>query len=217
MAFGNLIKTDGHTADVLVLKSTRVNASDYADCCRQDVDISSLGDAMKDEDLSKVSLCGLDPGRGQVFTASYGSGEESHEIRRCSTREYYAYTGSRRHERKERRRMQDSNMQDVFLNLPTTKTARLSTYLRYQAYVLLHLTRMLHFYDLSTAESRLHLYQGVQRARQEMANILINGGRKYNKAKRKNTRKNRKKRRKKRKARAAANTAANAAATAGKR
>jgi hypothetical protein len=38
-------------------------------------------------------------------------------------------------------------------------------------------------------------YQGVQRAREEMTNVLINGGKKYNKTKRKKIRKNRKRRR----------------------
>ncbi|KAK9764552.1 hypothetical protein K7432_007851 [Basidiobolus ranarum] len=50
-----------------------------------------------------------------------------------------------------------------------------------------------------TAKNRFYLYQGVQRARAEMTNILVDGGRKYNKSKRKNTKKSRKRRRKRRK------------------
>ncbi|KAG0162504.1 hypothetical protein DFQ28_004833, partial [Apophysomyces sp. BC1034] len=41
------------------------------------------------------------------------------------------------------------------------------------------------FYNLSTAQSRFQGYQLRQRAKEEMANILIDGGLKYNRAKRK--------------------------------
>ncbi|KAI7868070.1 hypothetical protein BDF14DRAFT_1796041, partial [Spinellus fusiger] len=42
----------------------------------------------------------------------------------------------------------------------------------------------------NTAETRLHLYQGVRKAREEMVNILVDGGRKYNKHRRKKTKQN---------------------------
>ncbi|KAI7869588.1 hypothetical protein BDF14DRAFT_1722596, partial [Spinellus fusiger] len=43
----------------------------------------------------------------------------------------------------------------------------------------------------NTSETHLDLYRGVQRAYEEMANILANGGRKYNKHRRKKTKQNR--------------------------
>jgi hypothetical protein len=67
-------------------------------------------------------------------------------------------------------------------------------------YILLnYLRQTLNFNNQSTAETRLHSYQGLQRAKEEMLNILINGGKKYNKMKRKHAKKNRKLRKKKKK------------------
>ncbi|KAL4206155.1 hypothetical protein AB4K20DRAFT_1925439 [Rhizopus microsporus] len=63
----------------------------------------------------------------QVIAASYGEGESYHQVRRCSTREYYTYTGSKRHEKRER--MSNEDMIDVLLNTLTTKTAGISRYL----------------------------------------------------------------------------------------
>ncbi|CEG74920.1 hypothetical protein RMATCC62417_10048 [Rhizopus microsporus] len=128
------------------------------------------------------------PNRGQVFAASYGEGESFHQVRRCSTKEYYTYTGSKRHEKRER--MSNEDMGNTLLSIPTAKTASISKYLLYVTYILLHFDKILAFNRFSTAKSRFHLYQGVQRAREEMVNILVNGGRKYSKSK---------KRRKKRK------------------
>ncbi|CEG78873.1 hypothetical protein RMATCC62417_13410 [Rhizopus microsporus] len=51
-------------------------------------------------DVDNFSLYGLNPGKQHAFTASYNEGENSHQIR-VSTAEYYNYTGSIRHQRKE--------------------------------------------------------------------------------------------------------------------
>jgi hypothetical protein len=99
--------------------------------------------------------------------------------------------------KKERHRMEREQMTDVFLNTPTTKTASITKYLQHVNYIVWNMDQILEFNNQNTAETRLHLYQGLQRARQEMTNMLINGGRKYNKRKRKNTRKNRRRRQKK--------------------
>ncbi|ORE03663.1 hypothetical protein BCV72DRAFT_264421 [Rhizopus microsporus var. microsporus] len=78
--------------------------------------------------------------------------------------------------------MEKEGMKSVLLGIPSIKTTSLMQY---------------HFYGYETAEGRFHCYQGVRRAREEMVNILINGGKKYNKDRRKNTRKNRRRRKKK--------------------
>ena len=36
----------------------------------------------------------VDPGRNQIFTACYGSGQTEHQVRRMLTTEYYTMTGS---------------------------------------------------------------------------------------------------------------------------
>ena len=86
-----------------------------------------MGDVITSKELSDISLCVLNSNRGQVIAASYGEGESYHQVRRCSTREYYTYTGSKRHEKRER--MSNEDMIDVLLNTLTTKTAGISRYL----------------------------------------------------------------------------------------
>ncbi|KAI7863718.1 hypothetical protein BDF14DRAFT_1841549 [Spinellus fusiger] len=90
-------------------------------------------------------------------------------------------------------RMNQEGLTDVFLNIPTSKTASITSYLGYVSYIyILYLQQPLAFNNNNnnnnnTAETRLHLYQGVQRAREEMVNILVNRGRKYNKYRRRKT------------------------------
>lgn len=76
---------------------------------------------------------------------------------------------------------------DALLNTPTAKTVNTSTYLHYITYILLNLNRIFEFNGCITIKYRFYLYQGVQRARAEMTDILLDGSRKYNKRKRKNT------------------------------
>jgi hypothetical protein len=99
--------------------------------------------------------------------------------------------------KQEQKRMKDENVSNIFLNMPITKTASLSTYYTYVHYIFRHIDQIFSFNNSRTPTKRLYLYQIVQRARSEMTNILINGGKKYNKAKRKITKKNRKKRKEK--------------------
>ncbi|KAI7898794.1 uncharacterized protein BX663DRAFT_564440 [Cokeromyces recurvatus] len=174
-----ILPVDCKEADVVLLQKITNSTDEYRCISSEDVEVFQLGDAMKNENLADVSLCGLDPNRHQVFAAAaYGEGDESHQIRQCSTKEYYTLTGSIRHAKRETKRMSRENMEDILLNIPTTKTVVLLNYLQYITYILLHLNRILAFNNFSTAESRFHLYQGVQRARQEMTNVLINGGKK---------------------------------------
>ncbi|CEG65166.1 hypothetical protein RMATCC62417_02003 [Rhizopus microsporus] len=64
-------------------------------------------------------------------------------------------------------------------------------------YALISIPRLFRFYGEKSALFRFYDYQGRQRSNAEMANILINGGKKYNKTKRKKAKKNRKQRKKK--------------------
>ncbi|KAI7861231.1 hypothetical protein BDF14DRAFT_1872744, partial [Spinellus fusiger] len=95
-------------------------------------------------------------------------------------------TGSVRIAKQTTQRMNQEGLTDVFLNIPTSKTTSMTSYLCHVSYIFLHLQQILAFNNNNnTAETRFHLYQGVQRAHEEMVNILVNGGRKYNKHKRK--------------------------------
>ncbi|KAL0075441.1 hypothetical protein J3Q64DRAFT_1703970 [Phycomyces blakesleeanus] len=79
----------------------------------RDLDISLLGDVMQNERLEDIFLCGLDSGRYRVFEESYGDSEIPRQFRRCSTKEYYKYTGSKRHKKRERERMV-AELLDIF-------------------------------------------------------------------------------------------------------
>jgi hypothetical protein len=58
-----LIRIDGFTADAMIKKSLKTNIYDYAYYSDQDVDISVLGDVMKNEDLNDIYLCAIYPNR----------------------------------------------------------------------------------------------------------------------------------------------------------
>ncbi|CEP17465.1 hypothetical protein [Parasitella parasitica] len=110
-AFSNVIRTDGFSADVVLLKTANTNETKHSRA-GQDINIELLVSVMTEKEFKDA----LDPYRGQMFAATYGDGGNSHQ---CSAKEYYTS---------------------------------------------------------STAKNRLQLYQGVERAREEMANILMNGG-----------------------------------------
>ncbi|KAI7873334.1 uncharacterized protein EV154DRAFT_401244, partial [Mucor mucedo] len=137
----------------------------------------------------------IDPNRNQVLSASYGDEENDHQLRRCFTKEYYTYAGSKKYIKKMERTVAEV-IGDALLNTPTAKTVNTSTYLHYITYILLNLNRIFEFNGCITIKYRFYLYQGVQRAREEITDILLDGGRKYNKRKPKNTKKNRRRERK---------------------
>ena len=88
-------------------------------------------------------------------------------------------------------------MKSVLLNISSTKATSLTQYHMYMAYIMANIRKILDFYGYETTEGRFRCYQGVQRTREEMVNISINGGKKYNKDRRKNTRKNCRRKKKK--------------------
>lgn len=68
---------------------------------------------------------------------------------------------------------------------------------QYVEYILTHIQALFRFYNFESAPFRFYGYQGRQRANDEMANILMNGGKKYNVAKRrKNNNRNKRRKRK---------------------
>jgi hypothetical protein len=142
----------------------------------------------------------VDPGRNQIFTAVTGSGSLPHEIRRCSTKEYYAMVGSDRRTSLLQISKREHGIDVIENQLPTSKTASLYRYRSYISYLLLKFEALASFYTMSTAEMRFRNYQGRQRAGEELVNMLTNGGKKYNASRRRKTRKNRKRRKRKRKA-----------------
>jgi hypothetical protein len=156
--------------------------------------------SLEDFDASEIEQSfqpvAVDPGRNQVFTASYGTSSGQHELRRCSSKEYSAMAGSARRNAQMQKEKKETAMLRIETNLPTPKTANIEQYEKYLRYLLLHLETILSFYHYNRGIARFHNYKGRQRAREEMVNIFANGGKKYNPANRKNTRKNRRRRKK---------------------
>ena len=144
-------------------------------------------------------VAAIDPGRTQIFTAAYGSGQERHQIRRCSTSEYYSMTGSKRRNQKLQQEKKEAGILRIEESWPTGKTCNIRQYQSYVAHLLNNFDELSKFYDISRGKMRFDNFQDVQRSREEMANMLVNGGKKYSKSRRKNTQKNRRLRRRHRK------------------
>jgi hypothetical protein len=90
ISFANKFQTDGVGTSFLFARKT----DEDEDAIRE----TQLGfsDFTVQEVENSFEVVGVDPGRSQVFTASYGCGNDSHQVRRCSSKEYYAMTGSPR-------------------------------------------------------------------------------------------------------------------------
>lgn len=147
------------------------------------------------EEISKYyRVCAIDPGVRHLFTASYGAGGAHHEVRRCSSKEYYTMTGSLRRGKQLLSSKKRLGIDTIETNYPTGKTSNIERYRYHVDYFFSHREVLFSFYGLEDAERRFRDYQGRQRAQEEIANMLINGGRKYDRRKRKHRSKNRKKR-----------------------
>ncbi|KAI9487505.1 MAG: hypothetical protein EXX96DRAFT_553518 [Benjaminiella poitrasii] len=134
----------------------------------------------------------LDPGRKSVFCASLGFDNKNHQIRQCTTKEYYHMTGSTRYLKKLQQMKANRSIDTLESSIPSSKTTKVDQYPNYVTYLLLHTDQFFFpFYNFNTAKDRSHLYQGRQRAADNMVNIITNGSSEYNKSKRKNLQKNR--------------------------
>ncbi|KAL1927793.1 hypothetical protein VTP01DRAFT_3614 [Rhizomucor pusillus] len=80
--FTNQITTNGYQTSFHCARSKKERAIEL-----------ELDDFSINEISSYHRPCALDPGRRDVFNASYGCGSEVHEVRKCSTAEYYGMTG----------------------------------------------------------------------------------------------------------------------------
>lgn len=99
--------------------------------------------------------------------------------RQISTKEYYAMTGSTRRVKRTQREKDAHGISRLESQMDTSKTAYSE---RHQAYVrspLNHFQTLASFYGPGTAKARFRSYQSKQRAREEVVNVLINGGKNY--------------------------------------
>jgi hypothetical protein len=74
---------------------------------------------------------------------------------------------------------------------PSSKTANLFGYRQHVQWYFRHRHKLLTFYNFEKAKDRFQAYQGSQKALEQATNILINGGKKYNPQRRRQTDRNR--------------------------
>ncbi|CEG84765.1 hypothetical protein RMATCC62417_18522 [Rhizopus microsporus] len=187
--FANIVKSDGFSVDFVFNKRTTKDTSLTAN-----VDLK-LEDFGLDEVKQTYQPMFLDLGRKSVFTAAVGLDTVNHQIRRCSIAEYYHMTGSTKYIKQLEKLKAQKGIKEIEDNIPSPKTAECAAYLLYIEYILTHVGALFTFYDYKAAKDRFYLYQGRQRMVEEMVNMLVYGGTKYNKKKIK--KRNRKKKRSK--------------------
>ncbi|SAL94840.1 hypothetical protein, partial, partial [Absidia glauca] len=161
----------------------------------------------------RMNTIGLDPGRRDIITTASGIGDATYATRQVSTIEYQAISGAAK--RSQYLEIQKattfitnddgavSTMENLESTLPTLKTA--STDEMRQS-IQTHLSYLNHastFYGIDQSRRRFKAYQGTQRTIATTANIVLNGGKKFdrNRRNKEQTKRNRKHRRNKTKKR----------------
>lgn len=182
--FLNGLYTDGYTCRVLFAR--RVLPSSPEDNIRLELD-----DFSSEEVNKHFRPCTVDPGRRDPFVSYHGGTD----IRRLSSIEYYNMGGSVTRMKKQQKYKQELGIEKIETDIPSPKTASVEQFVLYVAYMLQHMNTLFGFYGFDTSKVKWLNYLSSQQVIEESVNILINGGKKYNKGKRKKTRANRKRRR----------------------
>lgn len=183
--FINTLYTDGYTCRVSFAR----NVPEAIEEEKMKLGITDFSQSDIDEHFHP---CFLDPGRNSAYVAYYGK----NQIRKLSTTEYYSMSGSPNRTKKEDDLKITQGLKELETSIPTPKTSIVVNYATYIQYMMMHMATFFNFYSFRTASIRWNNYRGRQCALDEAANILINGGKKYNARKRKKTKSNRRKRKK---------------------
>jgi len=181
--FNNLVRSDGFAVDFIFNRKKQESIIGGHDLTLEDFTYEEV------EGVYRPAF--IDPGRKAVFTAAVGLGDD-HQVRRCSTKEYYDLTGSTKYSIKLQRLKDERGITPIETDMPTTKTCQATVYLTYTTYMLLHRHTLFNFYGFQRAKDRFFLYQGRQKASQTMVNMLVNGSSKYDRKQRNRRRKKRK-------------------------
>ncbi|KAI8063363.1 uncharacterized protein B0P05DRAFT_605597 [Gilbertella persicaria] len=184
--FGNLIRSDGFSVDFVFNKRTITEKRLTKQINQADL----ILDGFEQHKVGSHYLpIGIDPGRKRVFTAFVGSSDNINNFRQCSINEYYHLTGSTRFSAEQEKKKKACGIKTIETNIPTNKTANESLYIEYAIYMLENIGRIFSFYNQETAKEAFFLYQGRQRAPEQMVKMLLDGTKKYNKKSRGNKRK----------------------------
>ncbi|KAI7899965.1 uncharacterized protein BX663DRAFT_576051 [Cokeromyces recurvatus] len=186
--FGNLARSDGFSIDFIFYKKRQTGH----DLSLQTFDLT-LSDFNIYEMKDTFAPIPIDPGQKSVFTVTIGLKSDK-QIRRCTIKEYYRMTGSARYTKQLNDKKALSGIILIESNIPSPKASRFTTYQNHVEYMFENLDALLRFYSIGGARDRFSIYQGVQRAPQQMANMLTHGTAKYNRSKRDKKKKKAKKR-----------------------
>jgi hypothetical protein len=129
--------------------------------------------------------CAVDPGVGTLITAAYGFGTLEHEVRTFTNKEYYSVSGSKQRNIRRNREKVATGISVIESKMPSARTVNETTYSEYVVYFFENWVSLRHFYAFRCAKDSFSNHQGRQQATDEVANILINGGKKYDKKRRK--------------------------------
>ncbi|KAI9013759.1 hypothetical protein CLU79DRAFT_871364, partial [Phycomyces nitens] len=81
---------------------------------------------------------------------------------------------------KKKEEKKESGIGSLESNLPSSKTTSITKFEKYIKSILTHLDVLFRFYNQNTTKDRFSLYQGSQRAPEQLVNILTHGTAKYN-------------------------------------
>ncbi|KAI9269533.1 hypothetical protein EDC94DRAFT_599162 [Helicostylum pulchrum] len=85
----------------------------------------------------------LDPGRKSVYTAFVGLDLNEHQIRHCSTKEYYHLTGYTAYAVKQQKKKDLNNITVIESGIPSCKTTNADTLRSYARYMLINMVTYL--------------------------------------------------------------------------
>ncbi|KAG0161903.1 hypothetical protein DFQ30_004962 [Apophysomyces sp. BC1015] len=150
--FTNQILTDGYGVVFQFARSAKSKAVEL-----------ELEDFTTEEINNYYRVCVIDPGVRHLYTASYGAGETEHEVRRCSSREYYCMTGSPQRGNLLLKRKKRLGIDVVENKFPTGKTCNINQYYERVDYFFMHKDQLFSFYVPEDGKRRFRDYQGKQR------------------------------------------------------
>ena len=133
--FWSIIRSDRAAVDFVFSQPKHANAPE-----KMMVDI--------DLDLSRDQLWGVDPGITNVFVATDGSGDDSHEIQKMLTKEFYHISGwIKATHQCQRLKKANPAIQAIEDGMSTSKTVSTMIFDAYIVYVLEHYGELVAFYD----------------------------------------------------------------------
>ncbi|KAI9247611.1 hypothetical protein EDC94DRAFT_528825 [Helicostylum pulchrum] len=166
-----MVRTDGYGIDFILAGPKNPDAN------LPDLDLNDFTPRELNENFC---LWGADPGQTNIFTASDGHGDDSHQVRKYSTAEYYTRAGFKKSNKTILNlKNGDEQLSEAERNIATFKTANMEVFLLYIHSVLNNIDVLVRFYDDRFTSLRFLNYIGRQRADAEMVNIFVTGGKKY--------------------------------------